>query len=150
MTFYERLKDLVKKSDKKGLEGLDSVDPQFCNRPPTTIREVYLPNMDTDEFWCEISTALKSEFEGKIKKYFDLDEDLAGFQLRSRILGLELRKIDENQNGRGFVIVGNEGYIERLNEIKEIYDEYYRDLKFSNEFDNELNRAGFYWEGVKK
>ncbi len=151
MTFYERLKDLVKKSDNTGPEAFEPADPRYSNRrPPTTIRELYLPGEDNEECWCEISSALKFEFEGKVKKYFGITEDLAGFQLRSRTLGLEFRKIEGNKKGRGFVIVGNEGYMDRLNEIKEIYQKSYKNLKFSDEFDNKLNRAGFYWTGVKK
>ncbi len=145
MAFFQLLKDLVKKP-KKPIIGTNDKDKNRYNRPPTTIREVYLPSQESEESWCELSDALVRGFEGKIMKYFDIQENLSGFCLRSETLGLELRKVENNFAG-GYVLVGNEGYRDRFIEIKKVYDDSYKNLKITKEFDNRLNRAGFCWKG---
>jgi hypothetical protein len=148
VSFYKRLKNLlisaeVPKSSNPREKGF------ILDKTQTTIREIYVPGMGNKESWCDISTALRSQFEGKIRKYFGIDEDLSNYQIRCRTLGLELRK-SEAKHGCGYVIVGNQGYFDRLQQMKVIYREFYDELKFDKEFNNEENRAGFHWEGVEK
>ena len=135
MSFFNRLKNLfistvVPQASNPGEEGF------VLDKPGTTLSEIYTPGMGSKESWCELTTALQSGFEGKIRKYFGADEDLSNYQIRCRTLGLELRK-SEDKHGCGYVIVGNEGYTRRLGQMKEIYHEFYDELKIDKEFDNE-------------
>ena len=79
-------------------------------------------------------------------KYFEKQDDLSGFQIRTGILGMELRKIT-GPDVRGYVIVGNDGYHKRLTIMKTDYSESYDDFKIDYEFDNQSDRAGFFWHG---
>ncbi len=140
------------KDNKK--PGISSSKHKRRKQALSTIRSIFVSSEENLDEIPDLSNAFRLVYKEKIHKYFGVDEDLTNFQIRSRedgldIVAMELREMDRD-SCRGYVIVGDEGYQEQLKIMKKIYFETYANLTITKEFDNSVDRAGFYWQGTNK